>query len=274
MIRLSIKDMTYSILPNKVRRAYDDLARDPKYQHFVRIPDRIIQCIDYFGIECKRDVAKASLQAYYLFIGVVDDAIDSGPIDSGGLVLNYLSTATPVFDEAAVGSELRLVTEILKTHLCDETYPLMIDRLGELYGEVVSESRATSIESYIAHRKSIGSLTAEASFVMIRPNLRGDHERLLRFMKRVGAIGCLVDSLIDLRADRRLGLLGFKPTIIDHAKLSRTIFDEGLRISLAHPGLCGTFLRAVVDNVRDRFRTAPGTAQIVSDRKSEAASVA
>src|SRR5258708_10418010 len=78
-------------LPGNVRRAYQDLAGDPRYRHFVHIPDRIIQCIDYFGIPCDRTAASNRLHAYYLFIGVVDDAIDSGKIEAGRAILEYLN---------------------------------------------------------------------------------------------------------------------------------------------------------------------------------------
>ena len=263
-------------LPRNVRRVYHDLADAPKYQHFVRIPDRIIQCIDYFGIACDRDVTRARLHAYYLFIGVVDDAIDSGRIDAGRLILEYLSTPAPVFDEESRLSSVRLITEILKCNISNRTYPLMMGKLRELYREVLSERGATSIDSYLEHRKSIGSLTAELSYLLIRPALSGEHESLFRFMKQVGAIGCLVDSLIDLSADRRLGLLGFNPAMMDYAKLIISILRDGLRVSLKHPGLSGLFLRAIVDNVRDRFRAERGLPQhsFVSDRKDEAASVA
>ena len=260
--------------PSNIQSSYDDLARDPKYQHFARIPDRIINCIDYFGIACNRGVTQARLQAYYLFIGVVDDAIDSGRIDTGPLVFDYLGRAAPVFHEAMPRSSVRLMTEVLKSHLCDVTQPLMIDKLRELYDEIVSEPGATSIESYIERRKSVGSLTAELSFILIQPVLTGELEKLHHFMMQVGAIGCLVDSLIDLRADRRLGLLGFKPTLTDYAKLSRSTLNEGLRLSLKHPGVFGLFVRAINDNVRDRFRSERELPQPISDTKSEAPSVA
>src|SRR5437588_3958097 len=113
-------------LPNDVRRAYHDLANLPKYQHFVRIPDRIIQCINYFGITCDRAMAGERLHAYYLFIGVVDDAIDSGRIDGGRLILDYLGTPAPVFGEAARRSSVRLITEILKFQISEETYQMML----------------------------------------------------------------------------------------------------------------------------------------------------
>src|SRR3979409_1779289 len=119
-------------LPGNVRRAYHDLADGPKYRHFVRIPDRISQCIDYFGITCDRPAARTRLHAYYLFIGVVDDAIDSGKIDAGRSVLEYLNTPAPVFDEAATRSSVRLMTEILKCNIDDTTYPLIAEKLREL----------------------------------------------------------------------------------------------------------------------------------------------
>jgi hypothetical protein len=259
-----------------VARAYRDLADLPKYKHFVRIPDRILQCIDYFGIACDRVATRTRLHAYYLFIGVVDDAIDSGRVDTGRLILEYLGTPAPLFDEEVRLSNVRLITEILKSHATGANYTLMMAKLRALYGEVVSERAATSIDSYLDHRRSIGSLTAELSYVLIRPALIGEHEPLCRFMQQVGAIGCLVDSLIDLSADRRLGLLGFKPGVRDYTKLMVSILRDGLRVSLRHPRLAGLFLRAIGDNVQDRFRTERRSPQpsFVSDRKAEPASVA
>jgi len=266
-------------VPASVSRAYYDLADDPKYHHFVRIPDRIIRCIDYFGIACDRIVTRSRLLAYYLFIGVVDDSIDSGQIETGRLILDYLSMPVPLFDETVRRSRVKLVTEILKCQAEAETYPLMLKLLRELYEEVVRERSATSIESYLWHRRSVGALTAEISYGLIRPGLSAipcdRHEALRSLMKQVGAIGCLVDSLVDLSADRRLGLLGFKPRISDYAKLMVNIVRDGLRVSLRHPGLIGLFLQAIVDNVQDRFRTGGSLAQpsFVSDRKAEPASV-
>lgn len=263
-------------IPGSVERAYQAIAEDPRYRHFVRIPDRILQCVDYFGIACDRAVTKARLHTYYLFIGVVDDAIDSGQIDTGRLILDYLSTRAPLFDETVRRSRVKLVTEILKCQAETEVYELMLHKLRELYEAVVRERAATSIESYIEHRRSVGSLTAEISYVLIRPALSGEHAALCRFMKEVGAIGCLVDSLIDLSADRRLGLLGFKPRISNYEKLIVNILRDGLRVSLRHPGLAGLFLQAIGDNVQDRFRAGPNLAQpsFASERKVEPVSVA
>jgi len=265
-----------TIISSDVTRAYHDLAVDPKYQHFVRIPDRIIQCIDYFGISCDRDAARARLQSYYLFIGVVDDAIDSDRLETGRLILDYLNTPTTVIDEGARRSNVQLITEVLKHQIRDDVQSQMMDKLQELYDEVVSERCATGMSSYIEHRQLVGSLTAESSYILIQSNLGDGHETLLQFMKQVGALGCLIDSLIDLKKDRRLGLLAFQPTIKDHANLIRCILRGGIRVSLKHPRLCGLFLRAIVDNVRDRFRADPNVAleSFVSEQKGTAAGVA
>lgn len=263
-------------LPNNASGAYQELADDLKYQHFVRIPDRIIQCIDYFGIACDQASARTRLHAYYLFIGVIDDAIDSGRIDAGGLVLDSLSTPAPVFGEAARRSSVSLISEVLKCNIRADVYPLMMSKLRTLYGEVVAERGATSIDSYIEYRKSVGSLTAESSYILIQPDMSVAHEALLEFMKQVGAVGCLVDSLIDLSADRQLGLLGFKPGPSDYTKLIKCILRDGTRLSLKHPRLCGVFLRAIIDNMRDRFRADANVARkpLVSDRKGTAPGVA
>jgi hypothetical protein len=263
-------------LPDHVRLCYSDLAADPRYRHFVRIPDRIIQCVDYFGVACDHAAVKAKLHTYYLFIGIVDDAIDSSRIDAGKLILDYLRTPFPEFHEAATYSSVRLITEILKVHIHRGDYPGMMDRLRTLYGEVVSERAATSIDAYIRHRKSVGALTAELSYLLMRPALKDDNEKLCEFMRQVGAIGCLIDSLIDLNRDRRLGLLGFDPGLRDYARLVLSIGQNGLRVSLRHPRLYGLFLSAIVDNLRDPFRagaTLPRSS-FSSDRKDEAASVA
>ena len=262
-------------LPGDFRRAYNDLAELPKYQHFIRIPDRIIQCIDYFGISCDQTLAKTRLHAYYLFIGVVDDAIDSGGIEAGRLILDYLSTPAGCA-EVSRYSSVKVITEILKRHMSNDVYPLMMDKLHELYQEVISERAAASIDSYIEHRKSVGRLTAELSYLLIQPDLSDEHEGLCQFMKQVGAVGCLIDSLIDLSVDFRLGLLGFKPGVMDYIRLITYIVRDGLRVSLRHPGLAGPFFRAIGDNLQDRFRAERRSPppSLISDRKVEPASVA
>jgi hypothetical protein len=72
-------------------------------------------------------------------------------------------------------------------------------------------------------------------------------------MQEVGAVGCLVDSVIDLSVDHRRGLLSFTPTWRDYLRLARAASGEGLTIGIKHWRLTSVFLHAILDNVRDRF---------------------
>lgn len=234
--------------------AYQAIARDPRYAHFMNIPERIIRCLDHFGITCNRVEVSQRLRAYYLFIGVVDDRIDRGELEIGKGILDRFNDRVPCSADRTVGSRVSLVTEVLKQNIGDDVYPAVVGKLRELYGAVVAERKVETIAAYIEQRKVVGRLTAELSFVLIRSFLEGDRKDFRPFLERVGAVGCLVDSVIDLKADARLGLISFKPTISDFRKLLIATLREGLNVSLKHPPLLGVFLEAVGDNVRDRSR--------------------
>ena len=248
--------------------AYQAIARDHRYAHFINIPERIIRCLDHFGITCNRIEVSQRLRAYYLFIGVVDDAIDSGKLEIGRDILDRFHHRVPCSDDRTRASRVSLVTEVLKQNISDDVYPLVVGKLHELYQTVVTERKAETMATYIEQRKVVGRLTAELSYVLIRSSLEGEGRYLRPFLERVGAVGCLVDSVIDLRADTRLGLVSFEPTISDFLKLLISTLREGLIVSIKHPALLGVFLEAVSDNVQDRFRagsrpsprfiTAPG----------------
>jgi len=261
-------------LRSELRPHYQRIACDQKYRHFVRIPERILRCLDYFQIRSDRVEVSRVLHAYYLFIGVVDNAIDSGAIETGNLVLYYFETS-PSANQSTI-SDVALMTEVLKCHTSNDARAMTLCKLGELYQEVLGEQSATSIESYIEQRKRVGRLTAELSYLLIRPLLQGARHNLGNFMQKVGAVGCLVDSVIDLSADRRLGLLSFSPTIRNYAKLTLYTFLEGLRVMTEHPRLSGLFFRAIGDNVGDRFRKKDSRthACVVADRRDKAADVA
>ena len=263
-------------LPEDFVAAYQAMANDPKYNHFVNIPARIIRCLDYFGIAGDRELIRGRLQSYYLFIGVVDNAIDSGQIGIGARVLNCLNTQVPMFDGNSRDCRVKLITEVLKHHISDDCYPLIIDKFEELYQEVLRERAARSIDAYIDRRRTIGFLTAELSYLLICPLLKSNGVEMCNFMKEVGAVGCLVDSIIDLRSDHRLGLLGFEPALSNYAKLMVLTMRLGLRLVVSYPGLGRIFFEAIVDNFRDRIsrdQLSHGRG-MVSDRKDQATGVA
>ncbi len=249
--------------------AYQAIARDPRYAHFINIPERIIRCLDYFHLAANRIEVRQSLRAYYLFIGVVDDAIDSGKLEIGRDILDRFQHRVPCSDDRTRASSISLVTEVLKRNISDAVYPEVVSKLRELYLAVAAERKAEKITAYIEQRKAVGRLTAELSYVLIRSFLEGDSRDFRSFLERVGAVGCLVDSVIDLRADTRLGLVSFNPTISDFLKLLTSTLREGLSVSLKHPALLGVFLEAVSDNVRDRFRTARSATRFVTASGTE-----
>jgi hypothetical protein len=207
----------------------------------------------YFNVSSSRGDVKGRLLPYYLFIGVVDDVIDSGGLEAGREILKQLEDRTLFFNEETKRSRAKLVTEVLKFHISPDIYPLVLAGLEELYQAVVLERQSKTMRAYIEQRKVIGRLTAKLSYLLIRPLLEGEHKDLCRFLKTIGEVGCLIDSVIDLRADNRLGLLSFRPTLKDYLKLTGQMLREGLKVTLRHPRLLGLFLEAVSDDLFDRL---------------------
>jgi len=229
---------------------YDRIARDPRYSHFARIPGRIVRCLDYFQVRCDRTAAARILSAYYIFIAVVDNALDSGDSQTAAVVFSQLGLQP---EHRTALSDVALTTENLKLQVSDEVSLTFRNQLT-LLSETVSEERlAISLEAYLEVRKAVGRLTADLSYLLISPLFDADETLLRVFMQEVGAVGCLVDSVIDLSADHRRGLLSFSPGWRDYLKLALVALRESVSIGAQHPRLTGVFLQAILDNVRDRF---------------------
>jgi len=255
--------------PYVIRRRYEEIARDNRYQHFVRIAPRIVRCLDYFGIEFDLTLVRDLLLAYYLFIGVVDEALDFGDLNIGKRILEHFERPVDLSHEHMAASTVELVTEVVKSYTSDENRALISVRLAEPYCEVVREQAATSLTDYIEHRKIIGSRTAELSYILIQDLLRGDTAALCRLMKQVGRVGCLVDSVIDLNMDWRFGILSLKPSAMDRIRLTACALHEGLHTLLRYPSLTGLFLAAIADNVGDPFRTGRPTSPFITAEKKD-----
>jgi hypothetical protein len=238
---------------------YPTVAQHPRYGHYARIPRRVCRCLDHFGVEADRRAVEERLRAYYLFIGVADDAIDLGRLEAGREILRQFASSAP--PDAEAWSSAQLLTEVLKTHVSPEIFPTALAKLEELYAAVVGERTARTVGDYIRRRKEVGRLTSELSYLLIRPLLRRERSDLLRFFQRVGEVGCLFDSLVDLKADERAGLLNFKPSLSDRLRLAAHTAREGLRLLRRHPRLFGLFCEALGDDLLDRLRSrAPGRA--------------
>ena len=246
-------DAVFRYMQADIERLHQAISQDARYGHYVRIPERICRCLDYFNVPFSRSAVKERLLQYYLFIGVVDDVIDSSGLEAGREILKQLENRTLLFNEETKRSRAKLVTEALKCHISLDIYPLVLARLEELYQAVVRERQSKTMRAYIEQRKVIGCLTAELSYLLIRPLLKSEHEDLCRFLKTIGEVGCLIDSVIDLRADDRLGLLSFRPTLKDYLKLTSQMLHEGLKVILRHPRLLGLFLEAISDDLFDQL---------------------
>lgn len=235
--------------------AWDRLLRQPQYRHFSRIPARILRCLNHFDVTGDLPAAATILGAYYLFIGVVDNSIDSGTAKTAEIVFEVLEAKTT---DERFGSEIALVTIRLREHIAEHIKPEAIDRLRRLYAVVMDERSADSIEQYLERRTAVGCETADLSYLLIRPFLSNDEPRLRSFMQRVGAVGCLLDTVFDWRADWRHGLLGFEPTFRDYLSLVRATAFTGLTLALEHPRLWWLFTQSTLDIVRDRLvRSTP-----------------
>ena len=233
---------------------YRAVSASPRYAHYVRIPRRISRCLDYFRASYDRRTTEDVLHAYYLFIGVADDALDGSGLHVGEEILARLRSPFPRFDEEAKGCSLKLVTEIFKSHIGPHAYSSVLSKLEALYEAVLQEQQAVNVSDYIRARRRVGHLTADISYLLIEPHLKSTHQALRSFFTEVGEIGCLIDSLIDLRADRRHGLLGFRPSLTDNLKLAAHVFTDGLRLITKRPRLLGVFLDAARDNLQDTSR--------------------
>lgn len=255
-----------------IARLYRAISKDSRYGHFARIPERICRCLDYFHVASSRAAVSERLRSYYLFIGVVDDLIDSSHLAAGAEILRRFDNRIPSFQRETTQSRARLATEVLKCHIEAEIYSPVLAELKLLYEAVVRERNSRTIRAYIEERKVVGRLTAKLSYLLMRPLFEADREDLCRFLEDVGEVGCLIDSVIDLRADDRLGLLSFSPTLKDHLKIAAITLRDGIRVTLGHPRLFGLFLEAVGDNVLDRLRSTwsarkqPGVGPILETR--------
>jgi hypothetical protein len=240
--------------PKETGARYQEIARDSRYQHFVRIGPRIVCCLDHFRIEFDRGRVGELLQMYYLFIGVIDEALDSGGLSLGNRILEQFDRPASELLEHTDSSNVEFMTEALRNCISDENRSSISTGLAELYGEVLGEQAAILIDTYIEHRKVIGARTAELSYTLIQNLLTGETDGVYRLMMQVGKVGCLIDSIIDLGFDSRSGLLSFKPSLLDRVKLIACALREGVVTLLCYPSLTNLFAAAVVDNIRDRFR--------------------
>ncbi|HKP38151.1 MAG TPA: hypothetical protein VJT71_14935 [Pyrinomonadaceae bacterium] len=234
---------------------YAAIATDPRYFQFAHIPDRIIRCLELCGVRCERTVVREILLAYYLFIGVVDDELELAQTELGEKILRRLESPILSFDAETGSSRALFMTEILKSHISSSNRPQILRKFRRLHQASIKERQGRTIHHYIKQRKLVGRLTAELSHLIIIDRLVGNSANAGKLMRDIGAVGCLVDSVIDAGADERAGLLAFQPTIFATLFLFTHTLFLGMKLPLRHPRLLSLFVEAARDNFRDRRRS-------------------
>lgn len=233
--------------PDDAKRAglYAALAGDARYRPYVQIPDHLHRVMRYLRAGPLVPEIRARLSAYYLFIGVVDDIIDAAPVEFGEPILRLLDNAAC---RVPLPPAARLVTDELLTYLDAPLRAELRPQFAALYEAVVAERYADTMARYIAARVACGRLTALISYQIIRPLLRCDPPELPALLQDAAGVGCLIDSVLDLPADARQGLLGFRPTLAGYALLIGRTILAGCQVLARHPRLLALFARAIFDN--------------------------
>src|SRR5215210_8009705 len=148
-------DVAFRYIRTDIEWLYQAILKDSRYGHYARIPERICRCLYYFNVSSSRRAVKERLHSYYLFIGVVDDFIDSSRPEVGGEILKQLDNRIPFFNEETRHSRAKLVTEILKCHISLDIYPAVLAKLEELHRAVTRERKSETMGAYIEQRKAI-----------------------------------------------------------------------------------------------------------------------
>jgi hypothetical protein len=226
------------------------ISSHPCFQHYINIPERICSALDFFDSKYNRKTVHEVLKSFYLFIGIVDHSMDTISISVASDVLHQLKQPIS-YSEATLQVPHRLATELLKRQIRSETYNLVLARFSDLCDSVINERCSKTISDYIQHRKRIGYLTAEISYLLIMPFLNERDPEILKFFCKVGEVGCLVDSLIDLRSDYKRGLIIFRPNLSSYLKVTIQAAAIGVPLIWRYPKLIHIFYEAVVDNCRD-----------------------
>ena len=238
----------------QVASRYQRLAADPRFFQFANIPNRLIKCLDSFEIEANQEDMRSALLAYYIFIAVTDDAIDGGDPDAGESILARIANPRVRLSGDAALSDAEFMAEVLKLYFPARASAQIRMKFRTLYRITLDEQRARSMREFVKTRKLLGRVTADISYLLVRDYLRNDVWKLRRLMKQVGAVGCLIDTVIDARKDQRAGLLSFRPSIAEWLYFYAHTLVLGLRVALKHTKLIRLFCEAIIDNVYDRRR--------------------
>ncbi len=209
-----------------------------------------------------------TLRVYYEFIAVVDDAIDSFGLGLSAKIASRVSWTpeSPPLENARETYEV--VSDRLRAEIPSTSFSNIIAELNLLLEAVIIEDGALTFAKFIDARERVGRLTASVSYHLIEPSLDRSDDTVEEFMSEVGAIGCLVDSLIDFRYDVHRTKVRWHRSIFDWFRLVGLVCSRGRWLLYRYPTLVTVFLGAVLDNFLDRFTSPFATRHSASARFS------
>ncbi len=250
----------------------DELFALPRYAHYGRIPARMCHCLARFGVRYDDAAVVATLRLYYLFIGLCDDVLDdtNGPLDGEWLLDMLLVGGTGQEmspQRECYASPLQSVAGQIRLRCKAGDEPQIRSDFRALLDAVRGERHSGSMRDYVAARKLVGQLTAKISYLLIAPYLQGAGPAMCDFFCQVGAVGCLIDSAVDLRADWRAGSLGFRPGLLDRFRLYGSAAYLAAGLAWRHPRMLNVFVAGIGDTVLDRTsdrRSARGAVPITA----------
>jgi hypothetical protein len=249
-----VKSTEHAWTTQEINRHYNAIARDPHYFQFANIPQRIIKCLGSLATVLEPETVRARLLAYYVFIGVVDDEIESAELEIGEATLRRLANPLPCFDRDTRASNSQFMTEVLKPHIDPTIHSQVLRKFTQLHQANLAERQASTMKGYVEQRKLVGRLTAELSYLLVQNFVSLEKTDCRKMMMEVGAVGCLVDSVFDARADKRAGALSFRPSWLDFLRLGVATMFEGIKLVVTHPRMLPLFADAMRDNFYDRLR--------------------
>lgn len=236
-----------------VKEIIEGLIQNKKYVHYLQIPDRVSAFLDYFEIQYDDYNVQISLSTYFLWLKVADNEIDENSQTIGDRIKDRLVDPEIKINKETNSEPVLLLTEILKNQVNKSVYDSFVGGLNELYDAVLQERYSSTMTQYIINRKNVGRLTAYCAFEIMKPYLDNRQEIFLEFFQRLGSLGCLVDSVVDIKRDAEDGMLRFKPSINDRIKLYLNTIKEGTELLFKYPGLYRCFLNSTANVIREKY---------------------
>jgi hypothetical protein len=220
-------------------QALDDFLALPKFTLYLNVPIHITRYLDHFSISYPPQQIAGVLGTYFLWLKLADDEIDEH-LKTGEDIFRRLSSGP---DESFNNNEpgLDMLTDILY-YASKPSSTAFLEEFSVCRRYAVLETEAVNIRDLAQIRTMEGEMLSLATLSLIEPYIQyGDHS-IYDFLPRVGRLGMLLDSMIDLREDSAAGELKFQPGMLDMAYLAMQFMKGTLQIQVHYPFMCTYYI--------------------------------